>query len=273
MNYENSNRRVLIYLALLYKGIWDDIYKHIVARLPVTDEDLEGLESKYKCKVVTILDDEYPQALKEIYKPPFVLFYYGDISLANNMRNCVSVVGSRKANSYGMKTTLDIARVLSNDYIIVSGLAKGIDAYAHQGAIETGGKTIAVLGTGIERCYPAENLELYLKIKENHLLMSEYPNDDCNYNDAFPMRNRIIAGLSCTTIVTQAKIRSGTSITVFHALNTGRLVCAVPYEMYEDSFCNLLISEGAYMVINPDDILEEINFHFGPKEDLKNVKE
>ena len=257
-----SSRELILYLSLLYEGDWERIYSHLQNKDPIDEDDAIKRIKKVKSKYITIIDEEYPVYLKSIFRPPFVLYYYGDISLIKSMMKNVAIVGSRECDGYGISSTTKIAKELSKDYVIVSGLARGVDAFAHQAAIDAKGRTVAVLGCGIEKCYPAKNLELYNIIKKDHLLLSEYPGTVTPDQKHFPFRNRLIAGLSCVTVVTQAKHHSGTQITVFFALEMGRAVCAVPHHIDEDSLCNTLISEGARILLDPRDVIEEIEVHY-----------
>ena len=251
---------ILTYLAIIHEGNWDEIYKTIREKKVVLDEEIVQKEvKKLKCKSVTIMDGEYPEYLKEVCKPPFVLFYYGDISLLKDRDKHISVIGARECSEYGVNATKKIVKDLANEYVIVSGLAKGIDRVAHETAINNGGKTIAVLGCGIDKCYPEENKDIYKIIKENHLLISEYPGKALVSSSQFPLRNRIVAHLSKCLVVTEAKMRSGTSITVKFALCGGVDVCCVPYPVFEESLCNALIKEGAALVENGNDVIDEIN--------------
>lgn len=206
-----------------------------------------------------IEDQYYPDQLKEIYNPPLGLFYAGDVTfLASPM---LSIVGSRKGTSYGQA----VLRQLMPDFIahsltIVSGGARGIDAFAHKEAIKNKGRTIAVLGTGLNLVYPQENKRLQQQIAWNHLLLSEYPLNTRPDRAHFPMRNRIIAGLSFGTLVIEAEYRSGSLITSNIALNEGREVFAVPGSIFQDLSIgtNDLIKHGAKLVLSSSDVLEEL---------------
>ena len=215
---------------------------------------------KLPYKAITLLDANYPQCLKHIYKPPIVLFYYGDISLIGDYDRNISIVGSRENSEYGANITREIAGGLAEKgYVIVSGLARGIDGIAHASAIEKGGKTVAILGCGIDICYPSENLELYREIKENHLLISEYPGNTSIQPYYFPIRNRIIAGLSKTLVVTEAFHSSGSLITAALALQGNTDVMCVPHEAGKQSGCNKLISLGAFLVESAEDVIEQMS--------------
>ena len=247
---------IIVALAIKYQGDWNDIYKGLSNP---QDRDLDEylqIVKKMKCKYITIFSSEYPRYLKESFKPPFVLFYYGDISLISNIGKNIAVVGSRMCSEYGVNATEDIVGGIADQYNIVSGLAVGIDTIAHETTLSTGGKTIAVLGSGIDYVFPSSNMDLYKRIKENGLVISEYPGMTPPRTDTFPMRNRIIAMLSCGTIVAEAFGRSGTLTTVMFTLDYGRLLMCVPYPRKENSECNRLISGGAFLVEDCKDVLE-----------------
>ena len=255
-----EGHKILTYLSIIHAGDWDLMYEDLINRkTSYPDEVINKEVAKLKCNVLTILDENYPAYLKEGFKPPLVLYYYGDISLLYNDENTLGVVGSRATTPYGEEITTKIVSELANDFIIVSGLAKGIDSIAHKAAISNGGKTIAVLGNAIDECYPKENKELYEIIKKEHLLISEIPPGARVGPERFPFRNRLIAQLSSALLVTEAKYRSGTSITVGFALNKGIEVMCVPHPAGTESLCNLLITEGADLVESAKDIRLELS--------------
>lgn len=250
-----KGRHLLIYLAIKHQGNWDEIYAAIKSREQNDPKVVEETLSKLTCKTTTLIDEDYPIHNKSMYHPPFVLFYYGDLSLCNEYKKILAVIGSRDYSEYGKNITKKIVSEVANQMVIISGLARGIDSVAHRACIDCGGKTIAVLGCGIDRCYPANNKDLYSEIKEHHLLISEYPGDMEATKDNFPQRNRIIAALSCGVLVTEAHAKSGTLITVGYALDFGREVLCVPHPADEGSQCNRLISGGAVLVENGEDVL------------------
>ncbi len=252
-------RELLLFLALRFNGEWDKIYEAILNREPFEFEEEEKQAENLKANYLTILDDNYPAYLKNIYKPPFVLFYYGDISLLDDNKKCLSVVGSRKATPYGSNITREIVKDVCKDYIIVSGLALGIDAVAHQTCLDNSGKTIGIIGCGIDRVYPEENYSLYQEIKNNGLLISEYPNKYISGVGSFPFRNRLIAACSKGTLVTEAYERSGTMITVNYALEYGHEILVVPYSIDAHCACNRLIREGGVLVESGDDVLSQLS--------------
>ena len=251
-------RKMLVAYSLKYGGDFNKILRAATAMEPIED-CYEELVDSLKCQTLTLADPNYPEHLKNSFKPPIVLYYYGDISLIYNYKMSVSVVGSRECSEYGAEMTKEIVSGLAkNNYVIISGLARGIDGIAHKSAIEAGGKTVAVLGCGIDYCYPSENQYLYDEIKKNHLLLSEYPGDMQPFPGLFPIRNRIIAGLCKGLVVTEAGQLSGSGITATLALNSNRDVMCVPYLAGIKSQCNRLIAHGAALVESAEDVMEEM---------------
>ena len=220
-------------------------------------KDIE-LIKRSNISAVTILDLEYPNSLKACYKPPFVLFYKGDISLLNS--ESIAVVGSRYPSEYAIKATKYIMEGLfsKKDITIISGLAYGIDTIAHIEALHHNQKTIAVLGCGIESCYPKENINLKKEIENIGLVISEYPFKCQCKKENFRMRNRIISALSKGVLVTSAQSKSGTRITVNYALEQGKNIFTIPYSIFEESYCNELLKLGAIPICNGEDLLENL---------------
>lgn len=214
---------------------------------------------KDEIKTVTIESQEYPRLLRLIKEPPKKLYYRGDITICSTL--CIAVVGARKATPYGKWAAYNIARRAAEHGItIVSGMAKGIDTQSHQGALECGGRTIAVLGCGVDICYPECNKELMEKIASNGLVLSEYPPGSMPLPFQFPLRNRIISGLSHAVVVAEASLNSGSLITAECALNQGREVYAVPGNINSiySIGSNKLIQDGALPIVVIDDILEAL---------------
>ncbi|WP_026574869.1 DNA-processing protein DprA [Bacillus sp. UNC438CL73TsuS30] len=210
--------------------------------------------------VISIFDKEYPAVLKEIYQPPWALFAKGDISLLDKEPK-LAVVGSRQATPYGKNAIrLIFPKLIEDGVLIVSGLAKGIDALAHDTAIKNGGKTIGVIAGGIYHIYPKENMNLALEMMKNQLIISEYPPDTKPLKWHFPARNRIISGLSKGTFIIEAKRKSGSLITANYAVNEGREVFSLPGSIFNpfSSGTNDLIQQGAKLVTSAEDILEEL---------------
>ena len=215
-------------------------------------------------KIISKYEDIYPKRLLNIYNCPAYLYLVGNINRLYEKN--IGIIGSRCATEYGKKTAMKIAIDLADYNInIVSGLAIGIDKYAHIGALKSRvGNTIAVLGTGLSKCvfYPKENLKIYEKIIENDgLIVSEYPFFESAKPYYFPERNRIISGLSDKIIVVEAGMKSGTLITVDYALDQGRDVYAVPgnIDNYNSFGTNNLIKQGAIPFLKIDDILTDYN--------------
>ena len=253
-----DSRKILITLAVIHEGNWEAIYNALHLSDYPDEYLVESVCKKIDCGVLTILDSDYPCYLREMYRPPFVLFYHGDITLINNPDLCLAVVGTRDPSERGVEITREIVRDTCKHYITVSGLASGIDRVAHQTALENGGKTIAVLGCGPDYCFPSENRDIYEEIKQKGLLLSEFPPKVPPAQDHFPVRNRIIAMLSKAILVTEAKLRSGTSITVNFGLIYNRDVMCVPSSDLNNSVCNKFLKEGAILVENSTHVLDAL---------------
>ncbi|MEM7456830.1 MAG: DNA-processing protein DprA [Planctomycetota bacterium] len=204
-------------------------------------------------------EDNYPAILNEIHDPPNVLFCNGRIQPQDRL--AVAIVGTRHATTYGLKTAANLARGLSlAGFTIVSGMARGIDAAAHRGALESGGRTIAVLGSGLLNVYPPEHATLSEEIAKQGAVLSEYLPMQAPRSGAFPQRNRIVSGLSLGVIVVEAAERSGALISARLAGEQGREVFAVPGRIDNrmSKGCHSLIRDGAKLVESVDDILEEL---------------
>ena len=209
--------------------------------------------------IVTIEDNEYPSLLKNIYDPPYVLYMYGEHIKWDKLLT-ITVVGTRIPTIYGEKVTEFLSRGLAEaGATIVSGMARGIDSIAGMTAIKFGGKTVAVLGSGLDVIYPPEHADLYDKISKNGVIITEYPPGTKPSRENFPRRNRIMAGLSYGILVTQAPKKSGALITASYAVENGRDLYAVPADIFEpDSVgSNQLIRQGAKAVMSAEDIISE----------------
>lgn|SRR5690625_1860130 len=212
--------------------------------------------------VVTIIDDNYPNVLKTIKDPPIVLYTLGNIKLFTN-HPLLSVVGTRNPSIKAREKVEKLVRpIVKEGWTIVSGMALGIDSYAHELALGLGGNTIAVLGSGFDYIYPRRNIDLFHSIKKNGLVITEYPPHIKANRYHFPERNRIISGLSFGTLVIEATTKSGTLITVDQALDQGREVYAVPDSplVRQAIGCNKLIQEGATLVLSAEDILKDWDY-------------
>jgi len=222
------------------------------------NRELDRLE-KLGLGLLTLNDESYPHNLKMIYDPPPILYIKGEIQERDGLS--LAIVGSRSASAYGKDTTQRLARSLTErGFTIVSGLARGIDTAAHKGALKAGGRTLAVLGSGVDVIYPWENKRLAEEISERGAVISEFPLGTQPEAPHFPSRNRIISGLSLGAIIIEASFRSGSLITARLALEQGREVFAVPGNVDSpwSKGTNRLIKEGAKLVTDTEDIIEEV---------------
>lgn len=227
---------------------WDDVEKI-----------LQGLDAK-GIVLLSSTDERYPRLLRQIYDPPPVISVLGrNLELMSGP--IVAIVGSRKASNHSKDVAFEMAEFLSDAGIaVVSGMAYGCDAWAHRGAIEGGGRTIAVLGTGIDVIYPAAHYELYHSIADSGVVISEFPPGTCAFPSNFPQRNRIISGMSLATVIVEAAEKSGSLITARLALEQGREVYAAPGPAAScfHHGANCLIKDGAPLVECGKDVLELI---------------
>lgn len=218
-------------------------------------------------RFLTLLDPGYPDNLKTIFDPPPVLYYRGEFTPGDAV--AVAVVGSRRATPYGREVATKLAREMAAAGVtVVSGLARGIDSAAHRGAIEAGGRTLAVLGCGLDVIYPPENARLYAQVAEHGAVLSEFPLGSPPEAGHFPLRNRVISGLSRAVLVVEAARTSGSLITADCALEQGREVFAVPGPISSPYSwgTNNLIKQGAKLVQDVNDILSELGLSSQPSE-------
>lgn len=206
---------------------------------------------------VTMEDAEYPVHLKEVYDAPYGLYVGGSL---RPIKKSIAIVGARNCSAYGKKMAHELAAFLSrNGYDVISGMAKGIDAYAHKGCLEAGGYTAAVLGCGVDICYPAQNRGIYERIRQEGCLLSEYPPGSKPLAKCFPPRNRIISGIAECLIVVEAKEKSGSLITTDFALEQGKDIYVVPGRITDplSTGCNQLISQGAGIITSIESFLKD----------------
>ena len=230
------------------------------AALNIDEKYEEFIESGVRA--ITVNDNEYPEKLRYIENRPFALFYYGDIP-ENEVRGhpAVAIIGARNCSEYGKHMAEELAGELASKNIdIISGMAYGIDGIAQASALLSGGKSYGILGCGVDVCYPRANHQLYCKLKVQGGIISEYPVGTPAKPENFPLRNRIISGLSDVVIVVEAKIKSGTFITVDYALAQGREIMVVPGRATDPLSvgCNALISQGASPAQSADDVIRII---------------
>ena len=222
------------------------------------EKELDHIE-KHTITFLTVNDERFPRNLKEIYDPPPFLYVKGELREEDTLS--LSVVGSRNASTYGKTMTKRLSQALAErGFTIVSGLARGIDTFAHRGALEGRGRTLAVLGSGIDIIYPWENKALAEEIALHGAILSEFPFGTKPEAINFPSRNRIISGLSLGTVLVEASFRSGSLITARLALEQGREVFAVPGNVDSpwSKGTNRMIKEGAKLIMDPEDIIEEV---------------
>jgi len=253
----------------------EGLRKEIARRISRREFSVDPLKvvrkvEKLGVKILAYGDAEYPPLLREIHDPPMLLFLKGKQVPANT--TFISVVGSRNPTPYGLKTAEEIAQGLARRGLgIVSGMARGIDSAAHWGCVGGKGFTVAVLGTGIDIIYPASNRKLFQEITEHGAVITEFPLGTPPEPKNFPIRNRIISGLSKGVVVVEATKNSGSLITAELGLEQGREVFAVPGSIhsFKSMGCHYLIKQGAKLVENSDDILDELglNYPFAKKTD------
>ena len=242
------------------KGLTPAVCQSIIDsrdKLPIQKE--LDLIQRHNCKVITIQDESYPANLKAIYDPPPLLYVKGDLLPVDS--SAISVVGTRTASSYGKMTAEKLSGHLAvRGFTIVSGMAYGIDTAAHEGALNAGGRTIAVMGNGLSFIYPERNAGLLERIVSSGAAISEFPMATKPLKVNFPIRNRLISGMSFGTLVVEAPKRSGALLTAYCALEQDREVFAVPGQISSEmsSGAHELIKQGAKLVESVEDILEEL---------------
>jgi len=229
------------------------------------EKEMERLE-KYRVKILIKQDKTYPQLLKEIYDPPEILYYLGNSEAFSEFS--LAIVGTRRYTAYGKEVVEYFASELAQMQLtIVSGLALGVDALAHRATVEAGGKTIGVLGCGLDQIYPSSNRKLGQDIlRSGGAIISEYPLGSPPLKHHFPNRNRIISGLSLGVLVIEANEKSGSLLTANHAIEQNREVFAIPGNIFSvrSEGTHLLIKQGAKLVTKPEDIITEL--------EIKNIK-
>jgi DNA processing protein len=234
----------------------------------------EEFERAKELKVLTLADKNFPSLLANIYDPPPVIYIKGQ--LPKKEEKIIAIVGTRKASRYGRETAKKLAYELASlGFTIVSGMASGIDTAAHEGALEAGGKTLAVFGCGVDIIFPSQNKGLAERITSSGALVSEFPMGTRPEKGTFPRRNRVISGLSLGVIVVEGHYDSGAMITAKYALDQGREVFAVPgnVELDQSKGPHWLIKQGAKLVESVDDVLEELNMAKpGPRPEAQGLR-
>lgn len=241
------------------KGVSSNLAREIASHdyRPAAERECE-LSARCGCRVVDFLADGYPPLLREIHDPPPYLYVHGSL---DGIDPAIAIVGSRRASSYGLMNTERLSNELSaQGFTVVSGMARGVDTAAHRGALKCGGRSIGVLGCGIDVIYPPENRRLFDEMKEQGALVSEFPLGTLPLAENFPRRNRIISGISRGVLVVEAAEKSGSLITAQFALEQGREVFAIPgnINLQSSRGTNRLIKQGAKLVESVADILDEL---------------
>ncbi len=225
------------------------------------DNDIKKI-NKHGIRVITFTDDEYPEPLRRIDVQPVLLYSKGFLEAED--RYSIAIVGSRMMTEYGKRVAEKLAfELASMGLTVVSGMARGIDTASHKGALRAGGRSIAVLGSGLDRPYPYENIELFNSLSKSGCILSEFPMGMAPNKENFPRRNRLISGMSLGVLVVEATMESGSLITASYALEQNKEVFAVPGNITSKTSkgTNLLIKSGAKLVQSIDDILEELHPH------------
>ena len=251
---------------LRVRNIGEDVAERIACWEELTDlkGELKRIED-FGCHVLISADEDYPPLLREIYDPPLVLYVKGQLTAKD--KNAVAMVGSRMTTHYGLETARKLAYQLAYVGVtVVSGGARGIDTAAHQGALSGKGRTIAVIGTGINLIWPAENAELFERIAANGAVITQFPFNRPADKQSFPIRNRIVAGMTLGTVVVEANLTSGSLITANFATEYGRQIFAVPgrIDSPRSKGCHDLIKKGAKLCEGVEDILSEFEYLFPP---------
>ena len=241
------------------KGIGSELAQGIIAQREQLDPAAEEAKAaKLDARLVTFVDNDYPELLKQIHDPPLALYVQG--TLEKKDKQAVAVVGTRRATHYGLSVADRLGYQLAKcGLVVVSGLARGIDSVAHQGALKGGGRTIAVLGSALDMLYPPENAYLARKIAKQGAVISEYTLGREADRTTFPYRNRVISGMSMGSVIVEADTKSGAMMTADAALDQGRSVFAVPGRIDQPGAHgpHRLIRNGARLVEDIDDILQE----------------
>lgn len=243
----------------------------------ITKRDMELLKSRrdinllmksleylkeHSIDYVTLLDNTYPDKLRHIYNPPFLLYLKGNPFPVH--KKAIAIIGARECSAYGKEIARNLAGALAReDIVIISGLARGVDSYAHQGCLLVEGSTYGILGCGIDICYPKENINIYMDMQKKGGVISEYGPGIKPLAYNFPMRNRIISALSDGIVIIEAREKSGSLITVDMGLDQGKNIYAVPGRITDklSMGCNNLIKMGAKVVTSPQDILEDFSYY------------
>lgn len=258
-----------IYKATKSELVASGIVDEITADILIEHRNAFDLEKEYEkfthtpFSFITMESDKYPEKLRNIFDPPYGLFYNGTLP---DFNKCISIVGARRCSAYGKKLAHSLGKMLAEaGFTIISGMARGIDAYGHQGCLEGHGHTVAVLGSGCDVIYPADNRLLYEEIAKNGAIISEYQMGASPIAMNFPRRNRIVSALSDVVIVVEAREKSGSLITADFALEQGKDIYVVPGRVGDSlsTGCNKLISQGAGIIWSKEQFMKDLSDLYG----------
>lgn len=255
-------REIVLGLSVKNQGEWKDIYATIEKKKRIQDEEIEEAVRSLKSSFVCITDESFPECLKTVYQPPFLLYYYGDYSLLNKSKR-LTAIGTRSPTPYQEEMTKKLIGetidYFNGDIVIVSGMATGLDSLAMRQAIRRGSPLIAILGSGIDYPYPSCNQDIYDYCKAGKgLLLSEYPAKCEPKANHFTFRNRLLAGVGKCCFIGGGKTRSGSASTARQALECGKEILALPCNVTGDDLTNSLIQDGAKPVLSYVDIVESV---------------
>lgn len=256
-------REILLYFSVKYEGNWEKIKDALARKEIVSEEEGKQVVNQIKCNTLTFIDSDYPNCIKQAYRPPFVLYYEGNIDLLNS-RKKLGVIGSRNNSNYGEEVTDKIISDLASknkNITIVSGMARGIDSIAERCAMKNNMNVISILGCGLDICYPSSSKDIYeYSQTKKGLLLSEFPLGIKPIGSNFPMRNRILSAIIDTLLIVEAKRKSGTSITAHLSLEDNKDILCIPRNIDSPyKLTNFLIREGAESCLSADDIIQAMN--------------
>lgn len=254
-----KGRDILIYLSQLYHGDWEKMYDAVQRKQPLEKEEVERTIEMMKGKAITIIDNDYPENFKHCVRPPLVIYYEGNAELLTKPEKTVAFVGSRIASPYALKKSYEIGlQMAKENLILINGVAKGIDKLSMEGLLDGHGQGIGVAGCGLDTIYPSENNEIFEKLRNTGLLISEYPYGVKPNPRHFPERNRLVVSLSNFVMIGEIKPKSGTHVTLNHALDMGKSIGVLPFQAGRETLNNQLIKDGANLIEDVRDILEAL---------------
>lgn len=255
-------RDIVLALSVKCRGEWKDIYDIIEKKKRISDEEIQDALRNLNSSFVCITDDSFPDCVKSVYQPPFLLYYYGNYSLVSRKRK-LAAVGTRTPSEYQEKMTKKLIGEtidhFEGDVVIVSGMANGLDSIAMRQAMRRGTPIIGILGSGIDNPYPENNRDIYDYCRDGKgLILSEYPTTIEPLPQHFTFRNRLIAAVGDVCFIDGGKIRSGTASTARQALELGKDILALPCDISGDDLTNSLIKDGAHSVLDAMDIVQSL---------------